>query len=465
MYCQNCGTQNDDSMRFCMNCGAALNGGGFPGQPVYAAAGDDNQRILREQTKSPLFLAGAILFSAALLLRLISVVLSRGGLMDLVDTYMAMAINYGGYEAGRYLRELQDAIGMIGGGMTAGAVIGMIPDILLAVGVWMTFAAAAKPYGTMSTAGLTMIKAVTIVQMVFCCIGVLALAAGEVIAMIVITAYADEALPAFLVLLTLLAVLAVLQILYYVKLIGTTNSMAFTAQRGGYNGKVSLYVAIICFPAALGMFLLGFLGGGLGILSGLCRAASWIVFGVYLIMYRGKANLVGSAYMPPVYAPPAGAAGMPAACPAEEPQPLYAPPAPQPPVVQPFVPQKAPKDDTTVLSENSYHARETTLLTSEPPITVRLIRVKDGTVVTVALPQFRIGKDPASSDYFIADNTAISRQHADILVHDNRAFVKDLDSTNHVYINDQPITPGQEVPLANGMELRLGDEKFRVEIG
>lgn len=458
MYCQNCGTQNDDSVNFCMNCGAALQRAQPFAQPSCAPE-ESSQRALREQAKSPLFLAGGIIFSTALLFQLISAVLGKGGLMNFVDTYMAMALKYGGYEAGRYLSELQDAIGMIGGGMTVGAIIGMIPDILLAVGIWMTFAAAKNPHGAMSTTGLTIIKVVTIVQMVFCCIGLLALAAGEVIVMIAVTAYADEALPIFLVLLFLLVVLAVFEILYYIKLIGTVNSMVSAVRQGQGGRNVSLYVAVICFFAGAWCLVTSFSGNAFGILGGLCRTASWIIFGIYLIMYRGKANLLESAYTLS-----AGASGMPAAYPAEEPQPRYAQAAPQPPVVQPFVPQKAPKDGTTVLSENSYYAQETTLLTSEPSITVRLIRVKDGTVVTVALPQFRIGKDPASSDYFIADNTAISRQHADILVHDNRAFVKDLDSTNHVYINDQPITPNQEVPLANGMELRLGDEKFRVEI-
>ena len=73
---------------------------------------------------------------------------------------------------------------------------------------------------------------------------------------------------------------------------------------------------------------------------------------------------------------------------------------------------------------------------------------------------FRIGKDPYNTEYCIADNTTISRQHAQITCRDNRWFLKDLNSTNKTYIDDRAIYPNMDVEIYDGLIFVLANESF-----
>ena len=54
----------------------------------------------------------------------------------------------------------------------------------------------------------------------------------------------------------------------------------------------------------------------------------------------------------------------------------------------------------------------------------------------------------------------VSRQHARTFFQGSQIFIEDLHSTNHTYVNQQELTPGQPHPLQNGDEVRLGRLKF-----
>ena len=63
-------------------------------------------------------------------------------------------------------------------------------------------------------------------------------------------------------------------------------------------------------------------------------------------------------------------------------------------------------------------------------------------------------------DYFVTNNNAVSRGHADIITRGNRYFVRDLNSKNKTYINGQAIPPQCECELLDGSRLTLGNEEF-----
>lgn len=75
-------------------------------------------------------------------------------------------------------------------------------------------------------------------------------------------------------------------------------------------------------------------------------------------------------------------------------------------------------------------------------------------------PVFRIGKERSCVDLCIADNSAVSRSHADIITRGRQYFVLDLDSTNKTYINGRPIPARQEAEIRDGDQLRLANEEF-----
>lgn len=89
-----------------------------------------------------------------------------------------------------------------------------------------------------------------------------------------------------------------------------------------------------------------------------------------------------------------------------------------------------------------------------------LVRVLTQEKITVNKPVFRIGKERSYVDYFVSNNGAVSRSHADIITRGSSYFVMDLNSKNKTYINNQPLTPHVETPIKNGDSLRLGNEEF-----
>lgn len=89
-----------------------------------------------------------------------------------------------------------------------------------------------------------------------------------------------------------------------------------------------------------------------------------------------------------------------------------------------------------------------------------LFRVLTEEEIVVNKPVFRLGKEKSYVDYFVTNNAAVSRSHADILIRGSRCYVKDLNSKNHTYINNEAIPVQTEWELHDGDRLRLGNEEF-----
>ena len=106
--------------------------------------------------------------------------------------------------------------------------------------------------------------------------------------------------------------------------------------------------------------------------------------------------------------------------------------------------------ETTVLDSSS-------LGTAANPV---LVREKNGERITIDKPVFRIGKEKSYVDYFIGDNTAISRSHANIVSRDGAYYIVDTNSTNHTYVNDGMIQSGSETPITDGTRIKLANENF-----
>lgn len=89
-----------------------------------------------------------------------------------------------------------------------------------------------------------------------------------------------------------------------------------------------------------------------------------------------------------------------------------------------------------------------------------LIRESTQERISVDKPVFRIGKEKSYCDYFVKDNSAVSRSHANIVVRGERFYVADLNSTNHTYVDGRLIQPQEETEIFSGTRLRLGNEEF-----
>ena len=95
---------------------------------------------------------------------------------------------------------------------------------------------------------------------------------------------------------------------------------------------------------------------------------------------------------------------------------------------------------------------------------VFIVRKKNGERVQITKPVFRIGKERSYVDYYIGDNTAISRSHAEILQRGEDYYIVDTNSTNHTYVNDLMLQSNVEAKLENGTHFRLANETFEMVI-
>lgn len=115
-------------------------------------------------------------------------------------------------------------------------------------------------------------------------------------------------------------------------------------------------------------------------------------------------------------------------------------------------------NDTVVLSNP---VGDTTVLSDANQMTGPYItRIKTGEKISIDKPVFRIGKERNYVDFFIPDNTAISRSHANIITIDGEFFIEDTNSTNHTFVNGKMINANEKFKLSNGDTFRLANEDF-----
>jgi hypothetical protein len=123
-----------------------------------------------------------------------------------------------------------------------------------------------------------------------------------------------------------------------------------------------------------------------------------------------------------------------------------------------------PDESTTLLNDDE----GTTVLTEEAEDNnvhyPTLMRINTNETISVNKVVFRIGKERSYVDYFVADNHAISRSHADIVTRGNRYFILDHNSTNHTYVNGTMIPVEKETEISDGDIIKLANEEFEFHI-
>lgn len=131
-------------------------------------------------------------------------------------------------------------------------------------------------------------------------------------------------------------------------------------------------------------------------------------------------------------------------------------------------PQTTPMNfgETTVLGGGTTIGETTVLGAGAQNVQLRphLIRSKNNERIDISKPVFRIGKERSYVDYFIGDNTAVSRSHANIVSRDGEYFIVDTNSTNHTYVNGGMILSNSETKLSHGTKIRLANEEFEFRL-
>src|SRR5690242_13724519 len=82
----------------------------------------------------------------------------------------------------------------------------------------------------------------------------------------------------------------------------------------------------------------------------------------------------------------------------------------------------------------------------------------EGKSIPIKVPQFVIGRDPQC--HLRPASALISKRHCALIQRDGKAFIRDFDSTNGTFLNDQPVKG--EVELHHEDKLRVGPLLFAV---
>lgn len=94
------------------------------------------------------------------------------------------------------------------------------------------------------------------------------------------------------------------------------------------------------------------------------------------------------------------------------------------------------------------------------PHFARLERVLTDEIILISKAVFRLGKEKSYVDYFVSNNNAVSRSHADIIQRGKNYFIKDLNSKNFTYVNGQKIPIQTEIQIFDGDKIKLANEEF-----
>ncbi len=83
-----------------------------------------------------------------------------------------------------------------------------------------------------------------------------------------------------------------------------------------------------------------------------------------------------------------------------------------------------------------------------------------GKSIPIKLSQFLIGRDPQC--HLRPASPVISKRHCALLTKNGRVFLRDFDSTNGTFVNDERVENQRE--LKNGDVLKIGPVVFRVQL-
>lgn len=124
-------------------------------------------------------------------------------------------------------------------------------------------------------------------------------------------------------------------------------------------------------------------------------------------------------------------------------------------------------EETGLLAEKTkWKTEETGILQNDEVVNSKYIkfpvlyRVSTDEKIVVKKSVFRLGKEKSDVDFFVCNNNAVSRIHADIITRESRYFIMDLNSKNKTFINDRELQAKQEVEIYDGDRLRLANEEF-----
>lgn len=216
------------------------------------------------------------------------IVLGIAGTMLTFNSIMGMMTNAGSYLGlGSYT--LGGFPGIGSGVVFFVALLGALPNILIAMALWFLFATA-KTVGhePLRATGFTILYVIAIIQMVFPCLGY---GLAELALILFACSMSGDIVGIILGVALLVAAIGALHIFYCWKVVQSISVVRAGLATGRPSGRVSAFVGVMCCIIG-GVSALGaiFSGSIVSIIASLASATATILFGVLLFKYQAEAD-------------------------------------------------------------------------------------------------------------------------------------------------------------------------------
>lgn len=308
-FCPNCGAKLPAGVKFCPDCGGKISFIGevpkaytdissrsyrpFPTDKKTPAAPSGSSfapashaasayGVIKEMCESPLTLIAFAAFSLAIFL---GIIVSVNTSNSLFGTLMQYASAFGVSDEIRTIRNA------INGANAVLSIMSQIPNILMAVGLWMFWYSVKR--NCMKVTGMTVIQVITIINLIGYGIAIIAV---EIIMIVLASAlgeYNDSATGICVAIIFMVALIAVPLAIYLWKSLQTIMTVKQTVLTNRASDKVSGYVGVVMLISAtisvISALISAFSGGGFwAFLSGVCSGVASGIFGMMIFTYRTK---------------------------------------------------------------------------------------------------------------------------------------------------------------------------------
>lgn len=209
-------------------------------------------KALQNSFGSVVYLIACIAFSLSLIFAFIELfvpsVSSLGGIINLIQSYA--------YQYGLDMPDMSE-LAAIGTGSIVGGIIGMIPTILICLGMWLIFVSAKKATVPASTAGYSILQVMNIISVVLMCLSTLLIVIVGIIGLVAVGRYSSYysyfgySGPSPTLILAIVLLLGILimvfAIIYYVKVAAVYGISKDILRYNRSSRKVSMFVIVINF--------------------------------------------------------------------------------------------------------------------------------------------------------------------------------------------------------------------------
>ncbi len=265
--------------------------------------------VLKNIGSSGKFLGAAVCYTAAAVLSFIFALTPNASAAQLLQSLYELT----GMDTSAY-----SVMTSVSSSAVVGALIGLIPTILIAVALWLTYASCrSDKTGGVSTAGMTICKVIAIIGIVGICIcivvllafGVVLLAAGGMALSEDRYVYQNAAVATSVVavLMLVVAVLLVVVLFYWIFVVKTINRIKATALTGVPDDRVSQFVIVMNWISAVCAIISGIamlFSSPISGLSSLASAVCVILVTLCLSQYKNQVRVVMYPPVQPVYGQP-----------------------------------------------------------------------------------------------------------------------------------------------------------------